>query len=67
MHIVVNSKRERDALIELFKSLEKKDMNFFLDFDEESLTFLVEMFFDELCNCEIVIDKDEEPTGIIED
>ena len=64
MHIVVNSKKEREILIQLFSSLEKKDMNFFLDF-EDPLSFQIESIFDDLCSCEIVVDKEEEPTGII--
>ncbi|TET75966.1 MAG: hypothetical protein E3J43_07505 [Candidatus Heimdallarchaeota archaeon] len=64
MHIVVNSKQERDILIQLFNSLEKKDMNFFLDF-EDPLSLQIESIFDDLCSCEILIDKDEEPLGIV--
>ena len=64
MHIVVNSKQERDILIQLFNSLEKKDMNFFLDF-EDPLSLRIESIFDDLCSCEILIDKDEEPSGIV--
>ena len=64
MHIVVNSKQERDILIQLFNNLEKKDMNFFLDF-EDPLSLQIESIFDDLCSCEIVIDKDEEPSGIV--
>ena len=41
MHIVVSSKKERDILIQLFTSLEKKEMNFFLDF-KDPLSFQVE-------------------------
>ena len=64
MHIVVNSKQERDILIQLFNSLEKKDMNFFLDF-EDPLSLQIESIFDDLCSCEVLIDKDEEPSGIV--
>ena len=64
MHIVVNSKQERDILIQLFNSLEKKDMNFFLDF-EDPLSLQIESIFDDLCSCEILIDKEEEPLGIV--
>ncbi len=64
MHIVVNSKQERAILIQLFNSLEKKDMNFFLDF-EDPLSLQIESIFDDLCSCEILIDKDEEPSGIV--
>ena len=64
MHIVVSSKKERDILIQLFTSLEKKDMNFFLDF-KDPLSFQIESIFDDLCSCDIVIDKSEEPTGIV--
>ncbi len=64
MHIVVNSKQERDILIQLFNNLEKKDMNFFLDF-EDPLSLQIESIFDDLCSCEILIDKDEEPSGIV--
>ena len=46
MHIVVNSKQERDILIQLFNSLEKKDMNFFLDF-EDPLSLQIESIFEE--------------------
>jgi len=64
MHIIVNSKQERNILMQLFISLEKKDMNFFLDF-EDPLSLQIESIFDDLCSCEILIDKDEEPTGIV--
>ncbi|MCE7738525.1 MAG: hypothetical protein KAU62_05790 [Candidatus Heimdallarchaeota archaeon] len=64
MHIVVNSKQERNILIQLFNSLEKKDMNFFLDF-EDPLSLQIESIFDDLCSCEILIDKEEEPLGIV--
>ncbi len=64
MHIVVNSKQERDILIQLFNNLEKKDMNFFLDFDDP-LSLQIESIFDDLCSCEILIDKNEEPSGIV--
>ena len=64
MKIVVNNKKEHDLLAKLQDFLAKKELNFFLEF-EDPFSFKIEELFLELCSCDIEIDKKEDKTDIV--
>lgn len=63
MKIVVNSLKEKEILIILLRHLAEMDVDFFLDF-EDPLSFTLEELFEELYECHIEVDKEEEPLGL---
>ena len=63
MKIVVNSKKEQELLIVLLRHLADMDVDFFLDF-EDPMSFRLEEIFEELYECHIEVDKNEEPLGL---
>ena len=60
MRLVVQSPKEKQLLIKLFDFLSKQNINFFLEF-KDPLSFQIEEVMDELCSCDIEVDKNEEP------
>ncbi|MCG3224410.1 MAG: hypothetical protein H7647_08085 [Candidatus Heimdallarchaeota archaeon] len=63
MRIVVQSPKEKQLLVKLVDFLSKKNMNFILEF-EDPLSFQIEEVMDELCSCDIEVDKKEEPMAL---
>ena len=63
MKIIVNSSKEKELLIVLLRHLAEMDVDFFLDF-EDPLSFRLEELFEELYECHIEVDKNEEPLGL---
>ena len=64
MRIVVANKKEQKLLTMLLDYLGKRNIEFFLDF-EEPLSFQLEDLFAELIDCDIEPNKEEDPLGII--
>ena len=60
MRIVVQSPKEKQLMMKLVDFLSKQNIEFFLEF-EDPLSFQIEEVMDELCSCDIEIDKNEEP------
>jgi len=60
MRIVVQSTKEKQLLVKLVDFLSKQNINFFLEF-KDPLSFKMEEVMDELCSCDIEVDKNEEP------
>lgn len=65
MKIIVNSIKEKELLIVLLRHLADMDVDFFLDF-EDPISFRLEELFEELNECDIEVDKNEEPLGLTE-
>jgi len=65
MKIVVHSRKEQELLIILLRHLAEMDVDFFLDF-EDPTSFRLEEIFEELYECHIEVDKNEEPLGLTE-
>ena len=65
MKIVVHSKKEQELMIVLLRHLADMDVDFFLNF-EDPVSFRLEELFEELFECYIEIDKNEEPLGLTE-
>ena len=65
MKIVVHSTKEQELLIMLLRHLAEMDVDFFLDF-EDPISFKLEELFEELYECHIEVDKNEEPLGLTE-
>ena len=63
MRIVVQSPKEKQLLLKLVNFLSKKNYDFFLEF-EDPVSFQMEEVMDELCSCDIEIDKHEEPMAL---
>ena len=63
MRIVVHSAKEKQLLLQLVDYLLKKNIDFYLDF-EDPLGFQPEEIMSELCACDVEVDKKEEPIGI---
>ncbi len=59
MRIVVQSPKEKQLLVKLVDFLSKQNINFFLEF-KDPLSFQIEEVMDELCSCDIEVDKNEE-------
>ena len=63
MRIVVQSPKEKQLLTTLVDFLSKQNIEFFLEF-KDPLSFQIEEVMDELCSCDIEVDKNEEPMGL---
>ena len=63
MRIVVQSPKEKQLMLKLLDYLSKQNIDFFLDF-EDPLSFLMEEIMDELCSCDLEIDKNEFPMNL---
>ena len=63
MRIVVQNQNEKQLLLELFNFLSKQNLEFFLEF-EDPLSFQIEEAMDELCSCDIEVDKNEESMAL---
>ena len=63
MRIVINSKKEHELLIILLRHLSDMDVDFFLNF-EDPISFRLEEIFEELVECHIEVNKDEEPLAL---
>ena len=63
MQIVINSNKEKELLIILLRHLSDMDVDFFLNF-EDPISFRLEEIFEELYECHIEVDKNEEPLGL---
>ncbi len=66
MKIVVNSKKEAKIVHELQNFLLKQDIPF-ITYEQDPFSFIIEDLFDELCNCYVEVDKNEESTGVLEE
>ncbi|MHA1201103.1 MAG: hypothetical protein ACTSQ4_01105 [Candidatus Heimdallarchaeaceae archaeon] len=63
MRIIVQSKKEKQLLVKLVDFLSKQNINFFLEF-KDPISFQIEEVMDELCSCDIEVDKNEEPMAL---
>ncbi len=63
MRIVVKTSQEKELLLKLLDFLTKQNIDIFLEF-EDPLSFQIEEVMDELCSCDIEIDKNEEPMAL---
>ncbi|MBY9001367.1 MAG: hypothetical protein KGD64_10655 [Candidatus Heimdallarchaeota archaeon] len=63
MRIVVQSQNEKQLILKFLDFLSKQNYDFFLEF-EDPVSFQMEEIMDELCSCDLEVDKNEIPMAL---